>query len=124
MAGPLWNPDADSRAGRGPLLVVMDNGWSAAPDWKLRVERAQALIETAGAAGRPVALRATSDEPQEIAPGTAQRAQEQLRSLAPQPYAVDRARHQAAIEAFATANPQGEWPGSPIASRPPATPER
>ncbi|MGL4243094.1 MAG: DUF4159 domain-containing protein, partial [Beijerinckiaceae bacterium] len=108
MAGPLWNPDAENRGGRGPLLVVMDNSWSAAPDWKLRIERAQALIETAGAAGRSVALRATADEPQEIVAGTASRAQEQLRGLAPQPHSIDRARQIAAVEAFVAANPQGE----------------
>jgi hypothetical protein len=39
MAGPLWNPDSESRGGRGPFLLVMDNSWSAAPDWKLRVRR-------------------------------------------------------------------------------------
>ncbi len=108
MAGPLWNPDAENRGGRGPLLVVMDNSWSAAPDWKLRVERAQALIETAGAAGRPVALRAIAEEPQEITPGTAVRALEQLRGLQPQPHSIDRTRQLASLESFAAANPQGE----------------
>ncbi len=83
MAGPLWNPDVDARAGRGPLLVVMDSSWSAAPDWQARTERAQALIETAGGAGRPVALRATAEDPVEIVPGSATRALDHLRSLAP-----------------------------------------
>jgi hypothetical protein len=108
MAGPLWNPDAESRGGRGPLLLVMDNSWTAAPDWKTRLARAQALVEAAGSAGRPVALRATGDEPQDIVPGTALRAQEQLRGLAPQPHTIDRTRHLAAIEAFAAASPQAE----------------
>jgi hypothetical protein len=108
MAGPLWNPDQESRGGRGTLLVVMDNSWSAAPDWKLRVERASALVEAAGAAGRPVAFRATADDPQEIVPGTALRAQEQLRGLAPQPYSIDRSRQIPAVESFATANAQAE----------------
>jgi Aerotolerance regulator N-terminal len=108
MAGPLWNPDRDTNAGRGPLLVVMDNSWSAAPDWKLRSERAQALIETAGASGRPVAFRATSDEPTEITPVTSRRALELLRGLQPQPHTLDRARHAASVEAFAAANAQAE----------------
>jgi len=118
MAGPLWNPDADARAGRGPLLVVMDNGWSAAPDWRARAERAQALIETAGGAGRPVALRATSDEPVDVAPVSAGRALEQLRSLAPQPHSVDRRRHEASLLAFLERNAEGSivWLSDRIAS--------
>ncbi len=108
MAGPLWNPDAERHGGRGPLLVVMDSSWTAAPDWKQRVERAQALIEAAGAAGRPVALRATSDDPAEIVPGTSARALDQLRGLQPQPHSVDRSRQIAPVQAFAAANAGGE----------------
>ncbi len=107
MAGPLWNPDVDARAGRGPLLVVMDNSWSAAPDWQARTERAQALIETAGGAGRPVALRATAEDPVEIAPGSANRALEHLRSMAPAPHSVDRRRHEASLLAFLERNAEG-----------------
>jgi hypothetical protein len=108
MAGPLWNPDIENRGGRGPLLLMLDNSWSAAPDWKQRVERAQALVETAGASGRPIVLRATADEAADATPGTAARALEQLRGLQPQPHAVDRTRHIASIDAFAAAYAQGE----------------
>jgi hypothetical protein len=108
MAGPLWNPDVDARAGRGPLLVVMDNGWSAAPDWQVRMERAQALIETAGGAGRPVALRATADDPVDVVAGSAARALEQLRGMAPAPHAVDRRRHEASLSAFLERSAEGQ----------------
>ncbi len=107
MAGPLWNPDVDARAGRGPLLVVMDNSWSSAPDWQARTERAQALIETAGGAGRPVALRATAEDPVEIVPGSATRALDHLRSLAPAPHSVDRRRHEASVLSFLEKNAEG-----------------
>jgi Domain of unknown function (DUF4159)/Aerotolerance regulator N-terminal len=107
MAGPLWNPDVDARNGRGPLLLVMDNSWSAAPDWQVRAERAQALIETAGSAGRPVALRVTSDEPVDVVPGAATRALDQLRSLAPVPHSVDRKRHETVLQAFLERNADG-----------------
>jgi Domain of unknown function (DUF4159)/Aerotolerance regulator N-terminal len=100
MAGPLWNPDVDARNGRGPLLVVMDSSWSAAPDWQQRVQRAQALIETAGGAGRPVALRATSDDPVDIVPGTSPRVLDQLRGLVPVAHSVDRKRQEASLLAF------------------------
>jgi Domain of unknown function (DUF4159)/Aerotolerance regulator N-terminal len=104
MAGPFWNPDQDARTGRGPLLVVMDNGWAAAPDWNLRVERASTLIETAGAAGRPVAFRAISEDPTEITPVVATRAVEQLRSMSPVPHSLDRRRHAALISSFLERN--------------------
>lgn len=57
LAGPVWRPDpggdlipndADS------VLVVMDAGWAAAPDWEDRQTRALAAIEAAGT--RPVAV--------------------------------------------------------------------
>ncbi|MGL4636266.1 MAG: DUF4159 domain-containing protein [Beijerinckiaceae bacterium] len=107
MAGPLWNPDPESRTGRGPLLVMIDNSWSAAPQWKLMSERAQSLMETAGAAGRPVALRTTAEEPSEIIPTTSVRAIDQLRSLRPHPHSIDRKRHEAAVTSFLERNAEG-----------------
>jgi hypothetical protein len=104
MAGPFWNPDQDARTSRGPLLVVMDNSWTAASDWNQRTERAIALLEAAGAAGRPVALRAISDDATEITPMQAARAVEQLRQLTPVPHTLDRARHAATISAFLERN--------------------
>jgi Domain of unknown function (DUF4159)/Aerotolerance regulator N-terminal len=102
MAGPIWNPDRDAQGGRGPMLLMLDNGWSAALDWKARVARAEALIETAALAGRPVVVRGTADDAGEWAPGTAQAAQERLRALQPQPFAVDRRKHEASLAEFAT----------------------
>ncbi len=107
MAGPLWNPDPESRTGRGPLLVIIDNSWSAAPQWKVMTERAQSLLETAGAAGRPVALKASAEEPSEIMPTTSVRAIDQLRSLRPQPHSVDRKRHEASVSVFLERNAEG-----------------
>jgi hypothetical protein len=102
MAGPIWNPDRDAQGGRGPMLLMLDNGWSAAADWKLRLARAEALIETAALSGRPMLVKATAEEPGEWTPGTAQAAQEKLRALQPQPFAVDRRRHVAALAEFVT----------------------
>ena len=106
MAGPLWNPDRDVPVGSGPLLVVMDNSWSAALDWNQRVDRAQALINTASASGRPVALRAMSDDPVDIVPIVATKALEQLRGLSPVPHAIDRKRHEVPIATFLERNPK------------------
>ena len=30
MAGPIWNPTPKGEAGRGPLLVILDDSWPAA----------------------------------------------------------------------------------------------
>jgi hypothetical protein len=106
MAGPLLRPEPAAVATRGPMLLVIDNGWAAAPDWRLRIERAEALIGAAERDGRPVALRATADQPADIVPAAASRASEVLRGLQPMPHTPDHARHEAAITAFLERDPR------------------
>lgn len=55
FAGPVWKPVIEKQ-GDGPLLVVMDAGWAAAPDWASRQSRAERALTDAAAAGRPAAL--------------------------------------------------------------------
>ncbi|MDO5612130.1 MAG: DUF4159 domain-containing protein [Paracoccus sp. (in: a-proteobacteria)] len=55
FAGPVWQPQPRD-AQTGPLLVVLDAGWPAAPDWPQRQARAERALTEAAAAGRPVAL--------------------------------------------------------------------
>ncbi|MFC3568287.1 BatA domain-containing protein [Paracoccus simplex] len=55
FAGPVWKPSPD-QGGQGPLLIVMDAGWAAAPDWPQRQERALRALDQAAAAGQPAAL--------------------------------------------------------------------
>ncbi|WP_152988196.1 BatA domain-containing protein [Paracoccus sp. MKU1] len=55
FAGPVWKPSPD-QVGQGPLLIVMDAGWAAAPDWPQRQARALRALDQAGAEGRPAAL--------------------------------------------------------------------
>jgi len=59
LARPILNPQSELASGEGPLLVLIDNDWSAAPDWEDRVRTAQALLVQAGDQGRPVALAPT-----------------------------------------------------------------
>lgn len=57
FAGPVWRPaPAPGGPGEGPVLIVLDAGWQAAPGWSQAVARAQAVLGQAGAAGRPVGL--------------------------------------------------------------------
>ena len=40
MAGPIWNPLPAGQGARGPLLVILDDGWPAAPEWETRLAAA------------------------------------------------------------------------------------
>ncbi|RJL08934.1 DUF4159 domain-containing protein [Paracoccus siganidrum] len=55
FAGPVWKPAPQDDAD-GPLLVLMDAGWAAAPDWPARQARAERALAEAAADGRPAAL--------------------------------------------------------------------
>lgn len=55
MAGPVWRPGPQI-AGTGPLLIVVDAGWTAAPSWHETIARARSTIEQAQSQGRPVAV--------------------------------------------------------------------
>ena len=62
FAGPVLNPQ-NRDPGTGPLLIVLDASWADARDWPRRIDRAAALIEEAGRAGRPVAIVRLTDTP-------------------------------------------------------------
>lgn len=55
LAGPAWRPVADETP-PGPLLVVVDAGWSAAPGWEAARARALAALDQAAAGAHPAAL--------------------------------------------------------------------
>lgn len=48
--------------GKGPVLLVMDNGWAAANDWTRRKEAAAATLDRAERAGRKAALLVTAQD--------------------------------------------------------------
>ena len=88
FAGPVLHPEASGEAGDLPLLVVLENGWGAAPDWKARLEVADAALEAAGRAGRLAAVLPTAGEGRArfAVPGLLR---EHLAGLAPRPWEVD-----------------------------------
>ncbi|MHB2167106.1 DUF4159 domain-containing protein [Alsobacter sp. R-9] len=90
MAGPVWNPTKDTAAGTGPILLVVDNGWAAAPDWAERVAAAESLLRGASRAGRPVAVLATGETVQDVQMGDAGAALERVRAMKPAPHTPDR----------------------------------
>lgn len=104
-AGPIWNPLAEDN-NRSPLLMVLDNGFAAAHDWRDRMTLAAERIEAAGRDGRTVALVATADAPAAIEPASPAAALERLRSLKPQPHLQDRQAHLDSIRRFMESTPE------------------
>lgn len=105
MAGPIWNPIGAGDKEASPLLVVLDDGWAAAPNWDKRVLAAGQRIEAARGAGRPVAVVVPSDGGRTVITTDAAAAAERLRALKPQPVEPDRAAAAAAIKVFVDKTP-------------------
>jgi len=100
MAGPVLDPLPAAESGAGPLLVVVDDGWPAAPTWERRIMAVTRRLEAAARTSRPVAVAAASDGAREIVASDAAAAQDRLRALQPVPYVPDRHELAAPIEAF------------------------
>jgi hypothetical protein len=67
LARPVLDA-AGALPGAGPLILVIDDGWSAAADWGARINAANAALDRAERAGRPVALLTTARSPQDAPP--------------------------------------------------------
>lgn len=94
FAGPLLHPMTRLN-GAGPLVLVLDNGWAAAPQWHRREAALSTLLDQAERSGRPVLLLPTApvtagaeNMPSLLSVAEARR---QVGNLAPQPWPVDRA---------------------------------
>jgi hypothetical protein len=60
IAGPIVGDSGRGVPGHGPLLLVIDSGWAAAPDWPVRQAAAAAVLDRAERQHRKVALLATA----------------------------------------------------------------
>ncbi|SIQ21658.1 N-terminal double-transmembrane domain-containing protein [Rhizobium sp. RU35A] len=108
IADPVMNPRSAAISGGGPLVLVVDNSWSAAPDWGRRVETADQLIGDAEQADLPVSIVFTADATHDAVPGSASSAREKLRAARPKPLVPQRAL---AVDAVAAAL-NGTRPGT------------
>ncbi len=105
--------DAGSRfAGSGPVLLVVDNGWSAAADWPKRMQAAETMLDRAARSGRAAALLATAPDETGAAPQITPAMpvpdlRARLAALHPQPWPPDRA-------AAATALAGWKQPGAAV----------
>jgi hypothetical protein len=95
----------DGVDGAGPLILVADDGWAAAPGWQQRQALLRNLIEAAGRRHRSVVLATTAAVPPAGAPPLAQvlpaaRALDASALLQPKPWAIDRPATLAALDAL------------------------
>jgi hypothetical protein len=107
LAHPLINPVRQFQA-TGPLLLVVDDGWAAAPRWPQRLEAMTDLVDRADREGRSVLLLTTAPraDGQPIAISglmTAAQARGVVQALQPQPWGTDRKAALAALETFGPA---------------------
>ena len=102
LSGPVLDAGG-SLPGQGPVLLVIDDGWAAAPDWPRRLHAAGSVLDRAQRAGRATALLATAPDPNGAPPAAtppmpAQELRARVAALAPRAWPPDR---QAAAVALA-----------------------
>ncbi|MGY4425808.1 hypothetical protein ACVWY2_008257 [Bradyrhizobium sp. JR6.1] len=99
-AGPIWNPQTGVAAGKQPLVILLDDGWSAASSWDARIKAADELVTNADSDRRGVALVPLSEPTRDITLMPAGAARVALRQLAPKPHSIDRVETLATLERF------------------------
>ncbi|WP_072390935.1 DUF4159 domain-containing protein [Hyphomicrobium sp. CS1GBMeth3] len=108
LAEPVLNPARDrSMTGTGPVVLVVDNGWSAAAGWARRTALAEEILSEAQRQNRPVLIAetATATKGRTLGLETPGDARATLAALQPQPFAPDRKGTLAALtDAIASAN--------------------
>jgi Domain of unknown function (DUF4159)/Aerotolerance regulator N-terminal len=107
-AGPIWNPQTGLAGSKAPLMILFDDGWSAASNWDSRVKAADELIANADADRRGIALVPFSEPSRDITMMPAGAARVALRQFVPKPYAVDRVDVLPAVERFLKATGDAE----------------
>ena len=107
-AGPIWNPAEGVGRANGPLVLLLDDGWSAAASWDARVKAADELISNADSDRRAVAIVPLSETTKDITLMPAGTARVALRQLAPKPYAVERVETLPALARFLAATNDSE----------------
>jgi Domain of unknown function (DUF4159)/Aerotolerance regulator N-terminal len=110
-AGPIWNPQTSLAGSSAPLVILLDDGWSAAASWDIRIKAADELIANADSDRRGIALVPLSEPARDITIMPAGTARVALRQLTPKPYAIERVETLPAIARFlkATDNAEIAW---------------
>lgn len=108
IANPVLNPRQNAVADTGPLVLIIDNGWTSAPDWPQRLTAANALLDDAEDRNVAVSLLLTADAAHDAVPVSADVARQRLTAASAQPLLPQRA---AAFTALKTGL-VGATPGS------------
>ena len=103
LARPVLTSGRVAVAGGGPALLVIDDGWSSAPDFAARLAAGGAVLSRLERAGRRVALLTTAPgldglPPRATASMPAGELRPVLAALAPKPWPVDRRRAASAVQ--------------------------
>ncbi len=107
-AGPIWNPQTGLAGTHAPLVILLDDGWSAAASWDTRIKAADELIANADSDRRGVALVPLSEPARDITLMPGGTARVALRQLVPKPYSIERVETLPAIERFLKATGEVE----------------
>ncbi len=107
-ARPLLHPQA-AVGGQGPLFLIVDDGWAAAPQWTAVRETLTDLLNIAQRQQRSVVLVTTAPTASQLVPTLAPAAsvREAAQLLEPKPWPTDRL---AAVRALVAANRTANWP--------------
>jgi hypothetical protein len=107
-AGPIWNPHTATAGSKAPLVILLDDGWSAASSWEARIKAADELIANADNDRRGIALVPLSEPARDITLMPGGTARVALRQLAPKPYSIERVETLPVIERFLKATGDAE----------------
>jgi hypothetical protein len=89
-AGPQWNPSVATSGGAAPLALLIDDGWTAASTWDMRLRAADDIVVQAENDNRGVALVLLSESTRDVSIGTAGAARIRLKQLKPKPHSLNR----------------------------------
>ena len=101
LAEPVMNPSRDvSLAGKGPVVIAVDNGWASAEHWTARQDQIAQVITEAEAQNRAVVILPTAAAEKNAAPRieAPADARSTAASVVPQPFAPNRKAALAALE--------------------------
>ena len=107
-AGPMWNPPLAAGDRSAPLLIMIDDGWSAAAAWSERIRTADELIARAAADNRGVALLPLSRTARDVSLQVADAVRVEVKQLKPKPYTVDRSEALPTLKRFLARSPKVE----------------
>ncbi len=110
LTNPLWRP-AERIVGAGPLLIILDNGWTSATHWNRATALARSFIQQAGENDRPVALTTSVPEQSPVAFDyeAADKAEARLSALTPKPLLPHRQDLVVRLETLGTLPDQVIW---------------